>query len=66
MLYHYIIIVATGIVSLIVLDYNDLIKNLRKSFYHNRLFFWSTVLIALMLFMPFGNVDLYSANNDWK
>lgn len=64
MLYHYIIIVATGIVSLIVLDYNDLIKNLRKSFYHNRLFFWSTVLIALMLFMPFGNVDLYSANND--
>jgi len=64
MLYHYLIIVAIGIVSLIVLDYFDLIKNFRKSFYHNKLFFWGTVLIALMLFMPFGKVDLYSASND--
>ncbi|SNR36989.1 O-antigen ligase family protein [Lutibacter flavus] len=64
MITHYLIILSVGIVFMIILDNLKLIKNFRKSFYHNKQFFWSTVLISLMLFIPYGDVALYDADSD--
>lgn len=60
----YIIILSVGFIILFFINKNSLIKSFQKSLLKNKLFFWLTMIIVLMLFVPYGGTNRYEGGDD--